>query len=448
MPLHSTNPATGEILRSVNTLTEDGLRDRISLAAKAAEEQRAIPVEHLALALRKFAALLEDECEDAARTVTQETGKPIRAARDEVARCVDACRYYAEHGPQMLAPDLLPGSSGSAYVQWSPVGVILAVLPWESPLWRGVQYAAPALLAGNAVLLKHAASVPGSALLLEALVRRAGFTQGALAALIVDDALVEAALHDERVVRVAVCGSETAARALAAQAGWLLKKATLHLPGSDPLIIMPSADLEAAVASAVHALAAAASSAKRLIVHTAVYEEAAKLLVQALEALRVGDPMKEDTDVGPVGTPDALAALEEQVQAAVKAGGRVLTGGTRLIGTGNFFEPTLLGDVPRASAVARDAFTGPLALIFRADDLQDAVACANETPFNRSASLWTREPGEQQQLIDAVRAKSIALNALPYESAPPPADRGERHTYQAGPVGIREWMQAKTVLLR
>ncbi len=448
MPLHSINPATGELLRSVDTLDEEGLRAKIAQAAHAFAEQRSSTVEHRIMCLRKLAALLEDERDDLARTVTLETGKPIRAARDEVVRCVDSCRYYAEHGARMLAPEPLPGEP-NAYVQWSPMGIVLAVLPWESPLWRAIKCAIPSLLSGNAVLLKHAGSVPQCALLLEAMVRRAGFPRGALSALLIEDSLVEAALHDERVAGVMVCGSETVGRALAAQAGWLMKKVTLQLGGSDPLVIMPSADLGEAVAAAVRGLTMGGSSAKRVIVHAAVYDEVARALVHALESLVIGDPLKEETQLGPLGTPETMAMVEEQVQVAVKAGGRVLTGGTRLIGRGNFFEPTLLSDVPPASTVAREALSGPLALLFRIHNLQEAIDLANSPPCGAGASIWTLEPTEQQILVEGITADNIAVNALPNEHSACTTNsaKGSGHGRALSQPGLREWMQPKTIQL-
>ncbi len=449
MPLRSINPATGELLRSVDTLDEEGLRANLAITAAAATEQRNLPVEQRILCLRKLAALFADDRDDLAHAITSETGKPVRAARAEITLCVDTCLYYADHGARMSVPEKLSGGPGQAYVQWSPAGVVLAVLPWDSPLWRAIKCAVPALLAGNAIAIKHASSVPQCALLVEALVRRAGFARGALSALMIEDQLLEAALHNDTVAGIAISGGETAGRALAAQAGWLLKRAALHLEGSDPLVIMASAELEAATVAAVRALTQGTSSGKRILAHTAVYEEVAHRLIGRLEALRVGDPLKDDTELGPLGTPEALTALEEQVDAAVKAGGRVLTGGTRLIGRGNFFEPTLLSDVPPASAVAQEALTGPLALLFRIHSTQGAIDLANGTPFGAGASIWTQEPGEQQALLEGITAGTVAVNALPMEYPAYPTGGSKRsgHGRALGQPGLREWMLPKTIQL-
>ncbi|MEZ2348730.1 aldehyde dehydrogenase family protein [Terriglobus sp. RCC_193] len=448
MPLQSLNPATGDTLRTFATWDEDALQARIAQAHEAATLQRALPLEHRLLCLRKLASLLDEEGVELARTITQETGKTIAASAKEVARCADTCRYYADHAVRLLAPELLPGEGEHAYVQWSPIGVVLAVLPWQSPFWHAFRFCVPVLIAGNAVLLKHAASVPQCSLQIEALVRRAGFPRGALTALLIEDSLVETALANDYVAAVSVCGTEATGRALAAKAGWQLKKSVLHLPGNDPMIVMPSADQDAAIAAVIDAIGKG-DSIRRMIVHSEMYTAVMGRLIGAVESLSVGDPMREETRVGPLGTSDAVTLLEEQVKAAVTAGGRVLTGGTRMVGRGNFFEPTLLADVPRNSAVARDAFSGPVCLLFRAHDLQDAIAIANDTPLGRAASVWTKEPAEQQQLIHGVDAGFVALNALPADDPRLPVGGAKRSGYgrELGSQGIREFLVAKTVLL-
>ena len=448
MPLQSINPATGEVLRTFAPITDEALRARIGQAAEAAATQRALPLEHRTLYLRKLGSLLEGEAAELARTVTLETGKPLRAATAEIARCADAARFYAEQAARLMAPELLQADNGRSYVQWSPMGVVLAVMPWESPFWNVLRFTIPALAAGNAILLKHAASVPQCALQIEALVRRAGFARGALSTLLIEDRTVEAVLGDERVAAVTVTGTESAGRALAAQAGWLLKKSALHLPGSDPLVVMPSADLDAAVAAAAQAMGGGGNMT-RLVVHSGIFNDFAHRLVAAVESLKIGDPLKDGTEVGPLGTAESVSTLAEQVEAAVTAGGRILTGGTRLVGRGNFFEPTILSDVPRTAPVVRDALTGPVALLFRARDLPDAVAIANDTPFGRAASVWTNEPGEQQQLIAGIDAGTVALNTLPADDPRAPVGGTKRSGYgrELGSAGIREFLVAKTVLI-
>ena len=449
MPLQSINPATGEVLRTFTPISDEALRVRIGRAVEAAATQRLLPLEHRALYLRKLGSLLDEECADLARTVSLETGKPSPAALAEIALCAAAARFYAEQSARLLAPELLHSENGQSYVQWSPMGVVLAVMPWESPFWHALRFAIPALVAGNAILLKHAASVPQCALQIEALVRRAGFARGALSSLLIESSTVEMVLADERVAAVTVTGSESTGRAVAAQAGWLLKKSALHLPGSDPLVVMPSADLDAAVAATARALASG-SQTKRLVVSSEIFNDFVPRLVAAVENLKIGDPLKEGTEVGPLGTADAVSTLAEQVEAAVTSGGRILTGGARMVGPGNYFEPTILSDVPRAAPVARDALVGPVALVFRASDLADAIAIANDSPLGGAASVWTKEPSEQQQLIAGIDVGVIALNALPGDDARAPVGGTRRSGYgrELGAAGIREFMVAKTVLIR
>jgi len=448
MPLLSINPAAGETLRTFATLDDEALQARIAIAADAAAKQRAFPLEHRVLCLRKLASLLEEDSAELARLIALETGKPIRQATAEITRCVDCCRYYADSALKLLSPELLPGDGGQAYVQWSPIGVVLAVMPWASPLWHAFRFAIPALVAGNAVLLKQAASIPQCTLQVEALVRRAGFPRGALTALLIDDRAVEAVLADDRVAAVSVNETESTGRALAAKAGWQIKKSVLHLPASDSMIVMPSADLENVV-PAVASTLCDGTGIRRVILHSEIYNDAVNRMITAVESLRVGDPLRDDTEVGPLGTSDALSLLEEQVKAAVGAGGRVLAGGTRMVGRGNFFEPTLLSDVPRHSAVARDAFTGPICLVFRARDLQEAIAIANDTPGGRTASIWTNEPAEQALLISGVDVGYVALNSIPKESPRLPVGGVKRSGYgrELGVQGIREFLIAKTVSL-
>lgn len=448
MPLLSTNPATGEALRTFATLDDEALQARISIAFDAASKQRLLPLEHRVLCLRKLASLLEEDIADLARMITLETGKPIRQSTAEVARCAESCRYYADHAMKLLSPELLPGEGGQAYVQWSPMGVVLAVMPWSSPLWHAFRLAIPALVGGNAVLLKQAASVPQCTLQVEALVRRAGFPRGALTVLLIEERAVEAVVADDRVAAVSVNEAESIGRALAAKAGWQSKKNVLHLPASDPMIVMPSADLGNVVSAVANTLCDG-TGIRRIILHAEIYNDAVNRIIAAVESLRVGDPLRDDTEVGPLGTADALNLLEERVKAAVTVGGRVLAGGTRMVGRGNFFEPTLLSDVPRNSPVARDAFSGPVCLVFRARDLQEAIAIANDTPTGRTASVWTNDPAEQPLLISGVDAGYVALNSLPTESPRLPVGGVKRSGYgrELGVQGIREFLISKTVSL-
>jgi succinate-semialdehyde dehydrogenase/glutarate-semialdehyde dehydrogenase len=315
----------------------------------------------------------------------------------------------------MLAPEIIVTDAMRSYVRWDPLGVVLAVMPWNFPFWQVFRFLAPALMAGNVCLLKHSSNVPQCAIAIEALVRRAGFPRGTFQTLLIESRQVEAVLSDPRVAAVTVTGSEAAGRAVGAQAGWLIKKSVLELGGSDPFIVMPSADVEAAVRAAVQSRTLnngqSCIAAKRFIVHEDVYDDFELRFVEGMESLVVGDPTKEATEVGPLATPQTVSNLELQVEAAKQAGGRILTGGERMIGLGNYFEPTVIADLPRTAAVYRDEIFGPVALLFRASSLAEAVEIANDTPFGLGASAWTSDPEEQRRLIAGRRHQALRIRA-------------------------------------
>src|SRR5215469_3156557 len=364
MAIESINPATGKLLRTFEPLTDQAIRDKIALASQASAVYQRVPLEHRALCMRKLAAILEHETDDMAATITLEMGKPIHAARQEVLKCAAACRYYADNAARILMPEAIQTENHS-YVRWDPLGVILAVMPWNFPLWQVFRFLAPALMAGNVGLLKHSSNVPQCALLIESLVRRAGFPRGTFQALLIESRQVESVLADERIAAVTLTGSEPAGRAIAAQAGWLIKKSVLELGGSDPFIVMPSADLDEAVETAVRARLVNSGqsciAAKRFIVHQSIYDTFEKRFIDIMDAMKIGDPMKESTDIGPLATGKIAEELEQQVKAAVKEGAKVLTGGERMLGDGFYFEPTVLANVPRTSSVYREEFFGPVA---------------------------------------------------------------------------------------
>ena len=432
------------------------MRDRIDACARAFEEHRRLPLEHRALCMRKLATLLEEEREDLARIITLEMGKPIAAAVAEIEKCMDACRYFAQNAARFLAPEVLRSEtlqSGQAYVQYEPLGMLLAVMPWNFPFWQLFRFAVPALLAGNTVLLKHAPSVPQCALQIESLFRRAGFIRGALTLLLVEVPAVEAVLNDARVKGATLTGSEGAGRAIAAQSGWLLKKTVLELGGSDPFIVMPSANIEAAAEAAVKARmlngGQSCIAAKRFIVHNEVFGDFQQRFVAGMERLRIGDPMKPEIEVGPLSSAQAVQVLEEQIRAAVSAGGRILTGGTRMVGNGYFFEPTVLVNVPRTAPVYRQEFFGPVAMVFRANDVQEALTIANDTPFGLGASVWTADPTEQEALLNGIDAGMVFLNQAVASDPRLPFGGIKNSGYgrELGPAGIREFLNAKTVVI-
>jgi succinate-semialdehyde dehydrogenase/glutarate-semialdehyde dehydrogenase len=453
MAIESINPATGKLLRRYDALTDEDAQKKITLAADAFRNSASVPLDHRALCMRKLASILEHEIEDLALLITQEMGKPLNASRQEILKCADTCRYFADHAARILSSESIPTEHHHSYVRWDPLGVILAVMPWNFPFWQVFRFLAPALMAGNVGLLKHAPNVPQCALAIESLVRRAGFPRGSFQALLIEAHDVESILGDERVAAVTVTGSETAGRAVAAQAGWLIKKSVLELGGSDPFIVMPSANLDLAIETAVHARCVNSGqsciAAKRFIVADAVYEAFESRFVAGMEAMRVGDPVKDSTDIGPLATARAVDTLEAQVKAAKSAGARILTGGERMVGEGNYFEPTVLAGVPRSASVYREELFGPVAMLFRVKSLDEAIDLANDTPFGLSASAWTRDPAEQQRFVSELQCGGVFLNTMVASDPRLPFGGIKRSGYgrELSAAGMREFLNAKTVVI-
>jgi succinate-semialdehyde dehydrogenase / glutarate-semialdehyde dehydrogenase len=453
MAIESINPATNKLLRRFEPLTDNAARQKVALAADVFRSYANVPLDHRALWMRKLAAILENEVEDLASLITLEMGKPLQAARFEILKCADTCRYYADHAARILAPESVPTEPNHSYVRWEPLGVVLAVMPWNFPFWQVFRFLAPALMAGNVALLKHASSVPQCAIAIESLVRRAGFPRGSFQTLLLEVNQVETVLGDERIAAVTVTGSETAGRAIGAQAGWQIKKSVLELGGSDPFIVMPSADLNLAIETAVRARCVNSGqsciAAKRFIIADEIYDAFEARFVAGMEAMRVGDPMKEGTDIGPLATVRMVELLDAQVKAATRVGARVLTGGERMLGDGNYFEPTVLAGIPRTSFVYREELFGPVAMLFRAQDLNEAIEIANDTPFGLAASAWTRDPAEQQRLVAELQCGGVFLNAMVASDPRLPFGGIKRSGYgrELSAAGMREFLNAKTVVI-
>jgi succinate-semialdehyde dehydrogenase/glutarate-semialdehyde dehydrogenase len=452
MPIQSINPATGILMRSFTPLSGEELMQKIALAEAAFTQTAELPLTHRALCMRKLAHLLEEEVADLAALITSEMGKPITQARAEIAKCASVCRYYAEHAARILAPEPIDPGSIDAFVRWYPLGVVLAVMPWNFPFWQVFRFIAPALMAGNVGLLKHASNVPQCALAIEALVRRAGFPRGCFQTLLIEARQVEAVLADERVAAVTVTGSESAGRAIAAQAGWLIKKSVLELGGSDPFIVMPSASLDAAVAAAVQARCINSGqsciAAKRFLIADSIYDDFESRFAAAMDAMQVGDPMLEDTQIGPLATAQQREELHQQVQAALHAGARLLTGGECMLGRGNYYEPTVLAGVPRTSQVYREEFFGPVAMLFRVTDIDEAILVANDTPFGLAASVWTRNRAEQTRFTAELQCGAVFFNAQSASDPRLPFGGIKRSGYgrELSAAGMREFLNAKTVV--
>lgn len=453
MPIQSLNPATGELLRSFDPLSPEAIEAKLALAAEASRSYPAEPLNQRAFWMRRLVRLLDADTEELAATMVAEMGKPISQARAEVRKCGAACQYYADNAEAILAPEFIATDHARSYVRWDPIGVVLAVMPWNFPLWQVFRFLAPALMAGNVGVLKHASNVPQCALAIEALVRRAGFPRGTFQTLLIESTHVEKIVADDRIAAVTVTGSEAAGRAVAAHAGWLIKKSVLELGGSDPFIVMPSADLSETVANAVKARCInngqSCIAAKRFIIHESIYRAFEERFVEAMATQRLGDPMLEDTEIGPLATSQVADTLQSQVDAAIIAGGRLLTGGRRLTREGNFFVPTVVTGVPRTAAVAREETFGPFAMLFRANSLDEAIEIANATPFGLGASCWTQETAEQQRLAIELQCGSVFFNT-PVASDPRlPFGGIKKSGYgrELSAAGMREFLNAKSVVV-
>ncbi len=451
MSIASVNPATGETLRVFERHDAWELARRLNGAAAAFERHRASAFHERGSAMLRAAELLDNERESFARLMTTEMGKPIAAARAEVDKCAWVCRYYAEHAERFLTREEVSTDAALSFVDYQPMGVVLAIMPWNFPFWQVFRFAAPALMAGNAALLKHASNVPQCALAVEDIFSRAGFAEGLFATLLIESEEVAALIADDRIAAVTLTGSEGAGRDVGSQAGRQIKKSVLELGGSDPFIVMPSADLARAVATAVTARminnGQSCIAAKRFIVHDEIADDFERRFVERLRSLRVGDPMEEGNDVGPLATPGILDGLAKQVEASVAAGARLLTGGHRMDRPGNYYEPTVLVDPPRASPAHSEELFGPVATIFRVPSLEAAIRQANDSRFGLGASAWTTNETEADQFVRELDAGLVFINAMVASDPRLPFGGVKRSGYgrELGLHGIREFVNAKTV---
>ncbi|MEU4213142.1 NADP-dependent succinic semialdehyde dehydrogenase [Streptomyces sp. NPDC026206] len=462
MPIATVNPANGETLKTFDALGPEEIERRLAAAAAAFRQYRTTDFAERARLLGRAADLLDDDGDDIARTMTTEMGKPLAAARAEAAKCVKAMRWYAANAERLLA-DELPSDAevkdaGAAHarVHYRPMGVILAVMPWNFPLWQVVRFAAPALMAGNTGLLKHASNVPQTALYLEDLFRRAGFAEGCFQTLLVGSGAVESILRDPRVAAATLTGSEPAGRSVAAVAGDEVKKTVLELGGSDPYVVMPSADVARAIRTAVTARVQnngqSCIAAKRFIVHTDIYDAFAERFTALMAGLTVGDPMAESTDVGPLATERGRADLEELVDDAVRRGATALCGGRRPtdpaeLARGWYYEPTVLAGVAPGMRIHHEEAFGPVASLYRVRDLDEAVAVANDSPFGLSSNVWTRDEGEQRRFVRDMEAGGVFFNGMTASHPALPFGGVKRSGYgrELSGHGIREFCNATTV---
>jgi succinate-semialdehyde dehydrogenase/glutarate-semialdehyde dehydrogenase len=452
MAFATIDPTSGRTLRTFETHSEADTEQRLKLAAETFRTYRHTSFADRAKWLRKAGDILDGEAERFGRIMTEEMGKPLEAAKAEAQKCATACRYYVEHGERFLADERIDVGGDTAFTRYQPLGPVLAIMPWNFPFWQVVRFAAPALMAGNVGLLKHAHNVPQCALALEDLFLRAGFPRGAFQTLLVETAAIPRLIADRRIRAVTLTGSEGAGRSVGEHAGKNLKKVVLELGGSDPFIVMPSADLGAAVETAVKARlinnGQSCIAAKRFIVHEKIAPEFERRFVERMRRATVGDPMDAKTEVGPLATESILKGLHAQVQKSVDMGARLLCGGRRLMDRpGWYYEPTVLADPPEGSPAADEETFGPVATIFRARDVEHAVELANASPYGLGSSVWTRDEAEQRRFIDGIDAGMVFVNGMVVSDPRLPFGgvKDSGHGRELSRVGLLEFVNTKTV---
>lgn len=451
MSIASINPNTGETVKTFTDLSAAQIEEKLQLATDIFQTYRHTSFVDRSHMMSRAAEILESEKHEFGKLMTLEMGKPVKAAIAEAEKCAWVCRYYAETAQQHLADEIVETNARKSYIHFQPLGPVLAIMPWNFPFWQVFRFAAPALMAGNVGLLKHASNVPQCALAIQEIFTRAGFPIGAFQSLLIGAAAVEGLLNDSRVKAATLTGSEPAGRNVASIAGKQIKKTVLELGGSDPFIVMPSADLNEAVSTAVKARTInngqSCIAAKRFIVADEIYEKFERAFVEQMRGLKIGDPMEESTEIGPLATPQIVNELEDQVRRAVAAGATVLTGGNRLKRPGNFFEPTVLVNVDLNAPVSCEEIFGPVAMLFRVKNIDEAIGIANATPFGLGAAAWTNDAPEQARLIEELEAGSVFINGMVASDPRLPFGGVKNSGYgrELADFGIREFVNIKTV---
>jgi succinate-semialdehyde dehydrogenase/glutarate-semialdehyde dehydrogenase len=451
MPIASVNPATGEVLETFRPLSDQQIEAALELAAATFPKFRALSFTERARMMDSAAAILERDKEALGRLMTLEMGKTIESAVAEATKCALACRYYAQHAEAFLADEPVETTASRSYVQYQPMGVILAVMPWNFPFWQVFRFIAPSLMAGNVGLLKHASNVPQCALKIEEILLEAGFPHGAFQTLLIGAAKVDAILSDSRVAAATLTGSEGAGIQVGVSAAKHIKKVVLELGGSDPFIVMPSANLDEAVSTAVKARVInngqSCIAAKRFIVAEDIADRFESAFVRGMEALKLGDPMDAATELGPLASAEAVASLHSDVEASIRAGARALTGAKPVNGKGSFYAPTVLADIPRESPAYREELFGPVACVFRVKDIDEAIRLANDTRFGLGASAWTNDPVERERFTNELDAGMVFINKMVASDPRMPFGgvKQSGHGRELGVHGIREFTNIKTV---
>jgi len=451
MAIASINPATGEELREFASFDDSEIEKRLRRAERASATYRHSTFAKRAQLMMAAASLLDRGKEEFARIITLEMGKLFRAAMEEVEKCVRGCRFFAENAERFLEDEAAQTDAARSYIHYEALGAILAIMPWNFPFWQVFRFAAPALMAGNVGLLKHASNVPQCALAIEQIFCRAGFDDGVFQTLLIEPKQVEKLIVDPRVKAVTLTGSEKAGSEVASTAGRHIKKSVLELGGSDAFIVMPSADFEGALSTAVKARTINSGqsciAAKRFFVADEIYDDFLQQFVERMRALKIGDPFDETTDLGPLATEQILQGVDEQVQKSIAGGAKLLTGGNRIHGPGFFYEPTVLVDVPKESPAYREEVFGPVATVFRVRDADEAVEVANDSTFGLGASAWTNDPAEQELFTSELETGMVFINAMVASDPRLPFGGVKRSGFgrELGPAGIREFTNTKTI---
>jgi succinate-semialdehyde dehydrogenase/glutarate-semialdehyde dehydrogenase len=451
MAIASMNPATGEITKRFDAHRHDEIELALKNASSAFEKHRRRSFADRASKLQRAAEILENEREHFARTITSEMGKLLRGSIDEIEKCARGCRFYAEHGEKFLSDQLIPSDANRSSIRYQPLGPVLAIMPWNFPFWQVFRFAAPALMAGNVALLKHASNVPQCAVAIENIFRDAGFGAGVFQTLLVENEAVEKIIGDARVKAVTLTGSDRAGSSVASSAGRELKKTVLELGGSDPFIVMPSANFDDAVSTGVKSRMVNSGqsciAAKRFIVADTIHDKYLAQFVEKMKNLKLGDPTDEATEVAPLSSENILRGVDEQVQKSVAAGANICCGGKRAARAGYYYEPTVLTEIPKNAPAYREEVFGPVALFFRARDSEEAVAIANDSAFGLGASVWTNELAEQEFFSRELETGMVFLNAMVASDPRVPFGGVKRSGYgrELGAEGIREFTNIKTL---
>jgi len=449
--MKSINPATGKVLREFEEHTDTEVDAILARASDAYPQWRRLSFAERSMRMRNAAEILERDKEDFARLMTLEMGKPYSAAISEAEKCAWGCRFYADNAEAFLADEPVIVENARAFIRYNPIGAVLAVMPWNFPFWQVFRFAAPNLMAGNVGVLKHASNVPQCAFAIADIFRRAGFPEGTFQTLLIGSSRVARVIDDPRIVAATLTGSEPAGSSVASQAGKLIKKTVLELGGSDPFVILESADLDAAIETAVNARVInngqSCIAAKRFIVQRSIRDVFESRFVEKMQRLRIGDPLEESTQLGPLALEKLVTDLDKQVQDSVAAGARVLTGGHRIDRTGFFYAPTVLVDIPKDSPAYREELFGPVASVFYVDDLDQAIAQANDTRYGLGSAAWTTDAYEQNRLIDELEAGLVFINGMVASDPRLPFGGVKKSGYgrELGVVGIREFVNIKTV---